>query len=129
MISGNTPAWPGSLSSTEPPRRVSANAAATSMRWLPWVLLALLALLQYRLWMGDGSLAEVWNLYQQVETQKRENRELRDRNQALEAEVVDLKQGLDAIEERAREELGMIREDETFYQIVEEPEREESARP
>jgi cell division protein FtsB len=99
------------------------------MRWLPWVLLALLALLQYRLWMGDGSLAEVWNLYQQVETQKRENRELRDRNQALEAEVVDLKQGLDAIEERAREELGMIREDETFYQIVEEPEREESARP
>lgn len=129
MIWGNTPAWPGSLSSTEPRHRVSTNAAATSMRWLPWVLLALLALLQYRLWVGDGSLAEVWDLYQQVETQKHENRELRDRNQALEAEVVDLKQGLEAIEERAREELGMVREDETFYQIVEEPEREESARP
>lgn len=81
----------------------------------------LLVLLQYKLWLGDGSLAEVWQLYQQVELQKEENHQLRERNQALEAEVQDLKQGLEAIEERAREELGMIREDETFYQIVEEP--------
>ncbi len=91
------------------------------MRWLIWLLVILLVLLQYRLWVGDGSLAEVWGLYQQVETQKAENRELRERNQALEAEVQDLKQGLDAIEERAREELGMTRDDETFYQIIEEP--------
>jgi cell division protein FtsB len=70
---------------------------------------------------GDGSLAEVWELYRQVEEQKEENRRLRERNQALDAEVLDLKQGLEAIEERAREELGMIREDESFYQIVEEP--------
>ncbi len=92
------------------------------MRVLIWLLVVLLVLLQYRLWVGDGSLAEVWDLYQQVETQKAENRELRERNQALEAEVKDLKQGLDAIEERAREELGMTRDDETFYQIIQEPE-------
>jgi cell division protein FtsB len=92
------------------------------MRPLIWLLLVLLVLLQYRLWVGDGSLAEVWDLYQQVEMQKAENSELRERNQALEAEVQDLKQGLEAIEERAREELGMTRDNETFYQIIEEPE-------
>ena len=91
------------------------------MRWLVGLLVALLLLLQYRLWIGDGSLAEVWDLYQQVETQREENQRLRERNQALEAEVEDLKQGLEAIEERAREELGMIKDDETFYQIIEEP--------
>jgi cell division protein FtsB len=89
------------------------------MRWLVWLLIGLLALLQYKLWVGDGGLAEVWNLYQQVETQQEENRQLRERNQALEAEVADLKQGLEAIEERAREELGMVRDDEIFYQIIE----------
>ncbi len=89
------------------------------MRWLIWLLLALLLVLQYRLWVGDGSLAEVWDLYQQVEAQKEENHLLRERNQALDAEVKDLKQGLEAIEERAREELGMIRDDEVFYQIIE----------
>ncbi len=91
------------------------------MRWWLWGLLILLGLLQYRLWMGDGSLAEVWRLHGQVEAQKEENERLRERNQALDAEVQDLKQGQAAIEERAREELGMIRKDETFYQIVEEP--------
>ena len=91
------------------------------MRWLIWLLVVLLVLLQYRLWVGDGSLAEVWDLYQQVELQRAENERLRERNQALEAEVKDLKQGLEAIEERAREELGMIRDGETFYQIIEDP--------
>jgi len=91
------------------------------MRLLIWLLVVLVVLLQYRLWVGDGSLAEVWDLYQQVETQKTENHELLERNQALEAEVNDLKQGLEAIEERAREELGMTRDDETFYQIIEDP--------
>ena len=91
------------------------------MRWIGWLLFALLLILQYRLWVGDGSLAEVWDLYQQVEMQRDENRKLRERNQALEAEVQDLKQGLEAIEERAREELGMIKEGETFYQIIEPP--------
>ncbi len=91
------------------------------MRWLVWLLIVLLVLLQYRLWVGDGSFAEVWDLYQQVEVQREKNQQLRERNQALEAEVQDLKQGLGAIEERAREELGMIKEGETFYQIIEEP--------
>jgi len=84
-------------------------------------LFVLLLSLQYRLWVGDGSLAEVWDLYQQVEVQRDENQSLRERNQALEAEVQDLKKGLGAIEERAREELGMIKEGETFYQIIEPP--------
>jgi cell division protein FtsB len=91
------------------------------MRWLLWLLVVLLVLLQYRLWVGDGSLAEVWSLYQQVEVQREENQRLQERNQALEAEVKDLKQGLDAIEERAREELGMIKKGESFYQIIDEP--------
>ncbi|MCG6865912.1 MAG: cell division protein FtsB [Thiogranum sp.] len=91
------------------------------MRWLLWFLVVLLVLLQYRLWVGDGSLAEVWSLYQQVEVQRAENQRLLERNQALEAEVKDLKQGLDAIEERAREELGMIKKGESFYQIIDEP--------
>jgi cell division protein FtsB len=99
------------------------------MRWLVWLLVVLVVLLQYKLWVGDGSLAEVWNLYHKVEVQKEENQQLRERNQALEAEVKDLKQGLDAIEERAREELGMIREDETFYQIIEEAPDGEDAQP
>jgi len=92
------------------------------MRWLPWLLLLVLVLLQYRIWVGGGSFAEVWDLYQQVKTQQEENQQLQERNQALEAEVDDLKQGLDAIEERAREELGMIKDDETFYHIIDEPE-------
>ncbi len=92
------------------------------MRWLPWLLLLVLVLLQYRIWVGEGSFAEVWDLYQQVKTQQTENHQLQERNQALEAEVIDLKQGLDAIEERAREELGMIKDDETFYHIIDEPE-------
>ncbi len=91
------------------------------MRWLVRVLIVLLVLLQYKLWAGDGSIADVWDLYQQVQVQKQENQVLRERNQTLEAEVDDLKQGLGAIEERAREELGMMREDETFYQIIETP--------
>ena len=91
------------------------------MRWLLWLLVVLFVLLQYKLWVGDGSLAEVWDLYRQTELQKQENQRLQERNQALEAEVEDLKQGLDSIEERAREELGMIKDDETFYHIIEDP--------
>ncbi|MGB5474487.1 MAG: cell division protein FtsB [Gammaproteobacteria bacterium] len=83
------------------------------------VLLLLLVYLQYRLWFGDGSLQEVWQLHREVEAQREENLLLRERNDALDAEVLDLQQGLDAIEERAREDLGMVKEGETFYQIVE----------
>jgi cell division protein FtsB len=82
------------------------------------ILVALLLLLQYRLWVGEGSLAEVHALKKQVESSSAELEIMRQRNNALQAEVQDLKKGLDAIEERARSELGMIREKEEFYQIV-----------
>jgi cell division protein FtsB len=81
-------------------------------------LILALALLQYRLWVGEGSLAEVSALSGQVEAQRQENHQLGERNAALAAEVADLKQGLDAVEERARSELGMIREGETFFHVV-----------
>jgi len=89
------------------------------MKWL-WVLLVVFILgLQYRLWIGENSLAELWGVKVKLEDQQAINSELQSRNDALKAEVSDLKRGLDAIEERARSELGMIKEDETFYQLVE----------
>jgi cell division protein FtsB len=89
------------------------------MNKLLLLLLLLLLYLQYQLWIGDGSLQDVWELHKEVELQRQENIELRERNAALEAEVTDLQQGLDAIEEHAREDLGMVKEGETFYQVVE----------
>ena len=88
------------------------------MNKLLLLLLMLLLYLQYQLWIGDGSLQDVWELHKEVELQRQENIELRERNAALEAEVTDLQQGLDAIEEHAREDLGMVKEGETFYQVV-----------
>jgi cell division protein FtsB len=88
------------------------------MKWLLSVLILLLVLLQYRLWFSDSSLLEVWKLQQQIEEQRVENSQLRERNAALEAEVKDLKQGMQAIEERARSELGLIKKGETFYQVI-----------
>jgi cell division protein FtsB len=85
------------------------------------VLLVILLLLQFKLWSGNGNLFEVWQLRDAIERQKIENSQLKQRNDALEAEVDDLKKGLAAIEERARKELGMIKKGETFFQIVEEP--------
>jgi cell division protein FtsB len=84
------------------------------------ILLGLILLLQYKLWLGEGSATEVMRLKNSVDQQKTENLVLKDRNGTLEAEVKDLKSGLSAIEERARMELGMIRKGETFYQVVEE---------
>lgn len=83
------------------------------------VLVMLLAWFQYRLWMDDDGFRQVRSLAVEIADQQAENERLRERNAALEAEVRDLKQGLDAVEERARTELGMIREGETFYQVVE----------
>lgn len=93
------------------------------MSVLRYLLLGLLLVLQYPLWFGSGGVPAVWRLYAQVQAQEAENTRLRERNQALIAEVMDLKHGLDAIEERARAELGMVRQGETFFQIVEEPPR------
>jgi len=83
------------------------------------VLVVLLVVLQYRFWFADGGMVEVHRLEQKVTAQRTENERLRERNRALAAEVHDLKRGLDAVEARARVELGMVRKGETFYQVVE----------
>ncbi len=83
------------------------------------LLLAMVAWLQYRLWFGSGGEREVAALHAQVRTQARDNAGLKQRNDALAAEVEDLKSGEDAVEERARSELGMIKPGETFYRVVE----------
>ena len=82
------------------------------------VLLLVLLGLQYRLWVGEGSLAEVESLRRQLVAQRAELIDLQERNAALQAEVDDLKEGLAAIEARARSELGLIREGETYFQLL-----------
>jgi cell division protein FtsB len=79
---------------------------------------ALLAMLQFRLWLGAGGLNEVAHLRQQISQQRGENELLMERNRTLAAEVADLKQGTAAIEERARTDLGMVGTGETFYQVI-----------
>jgi cell division protein FtsB len=88
------------------------------MRWVAGLLALLLVGLQLRLWSDEGGLPEVWRLEAAVAEQRSANEELAERNRALRAEVEDLKRGLDAIEERARSELGMIGEGETFFLLV-----------
>jgi cell division protein FtsB len=88
------------------------------MKWLAGALIAVVLMLQYRLWLSADGVREVSRLSDAVETQRSENGELTARNQQLIAEVGDLKAGMSAIEERARSELGMIGRNETFYQVV-----------
>lgn len=88
-------------------------------RYLAILLGLLFIVLQYDLWIGEGSLTAAWKLDKSIEVQTNQNTRLKERNQALEAEVKDLKSGLQAIEERARSELGMTKEDETFFQVIE----------
>lgn len=89
------------------------------MKTFFYVLLGILVGLQYPLWLGDGGLLSLWKLGREIDQQKAENSRLRERNLALEAEVRDLKEGVEALEERARSELGMVRRGETFYQMIE----------
>lgn len=88
------------------------------MRWLTLLFVALIALLQYSLWLGKGSWLNVWEVGKQLDKQEADNKAKEARNSALEAEVVDLKQGYDAIEERARSELGMVKDGEVFFQVL-----------
>jgi len=88
------------------------------MRILGALLAALIVLIQYPLWLGKGSWLRASDMDRHVEAQRAKNRQLETRNAALAAEVRDLKQGTEAIEERARAELGMLRPDEVFYQFV-----------
>jgi cell division protein FtsB len=89
------------------------------LRWLLIALVLILGALQYRLWVGEGSLGEITLLRRQISEQHAEIEQLKARNRALQAEVEDLKRGLEAIEERARAEMGMVKEGEVFFQIVE----------
>lgn len=91
------------------------------MKYLIVILLVLLALLQYRLWFSPGGMADVSELKAVKQEQVRENDRLRERNAALAAEVIDLKDGLEVVEERARSDMGMIKPDEVFYQIIDSP--------
>ncbi len=88
------------------------------MKLLVAILLLLLIALQYRLWFGDGSLSEVVQLSRELDIQKQRLRELEERNRLLEAQVLDLQNGLDAFEEKARNDLGMIKQGETFIQLI-----------
>jgi cell division protein FtsB len=89
------------------------------MRWLTVALLVFIGLIQYPLWLGKGGWLRVWEYDRQLEQQKEVTKGLEIRNAGLDAEVRDLKQGYDAIEERARFDLGMIKQDESFVQIPE----------
>jgi cell division protein FtsB len=89
------------------------------MKALSVALAALIVLIQYPLWFGKGSWMRVWDVDRQIKTQRDKNARLQTRNVVLEAEVRDLKQGYDAVEERARSELGMIKQDEVFFQVLE----------
>ena len=86
--------------------------------WLFVVLILARAGLQYRLWVGDGSLAQVRDLQKQIADQQGENERLLERNRILEAEVAELKKGTETVEERARHELGMVKDKETLYQLA-----------
>lgn len=85
------------------------------------VLIAIVLLLQYLLWIAEDGVRQTYALRVSIQAQTEENAVLNERNQALEADIKDMKNGLAAIEERARTEMGMIRPDETFYRILEQP--------
>ena len=88
------------------------------MRWVSLILFVLILLWQYPLWLGKGSWIKVWEIDRQLEAQKQINQQTKLRNNVLDAEVRDLKQGTEAIEERARNDLGMIKSGEVFFQVV-----------
>ncbi|MDI1361445.1 cell division protein FtsB [Methylotenera sp.] len=99
------------------------------MKALTLIFVILIALLQYPLWLGKGSWLRVWDLSRQLATQQEKNSALKARNETLDAEVRDLKSGRSAIEERARSELGMIKQDEVFYQVLDSSASAQSAQP
>ncbi len=88
------------------------------MRILLLILLSLIAIVQYSLWLGKGGWLQVWNLDRQIKAQQMANQKMKEKNEALEADVKDLKQGYAAIEERARDKLGMIKDDEIFFRVI-----------
>ncbi|MGQ8366270.1 cell division protein FtsB [Glaciecola sp. 1036] len=87
-------------------------------KWVGLVLLVLLGLLQYRLWFGKNSIADYRQMQQQIDLMQQQNAKLTQRNQLLRADIEDLESGLESMEERARNELGLIKEGETFFRII-----------
>lgn len=103
---------------------MSNSGVASALVWRPVkvlvpILLLIIILLQLKLWFGDGSILEIHEYKTRIAELKKEEKRLLERNRALEAEVMDLKKGKDAVEERARHDLGMIRKGETFFQVIE----------
>jgi cell division protein FtsB len=99
------------------------------VRWLALAFVALIVVLQYPMWLGKGGWLQVRELDRQLAAQKEANAKLKVRNDALDADVRDLKAGFEAIEERARSELGMVKQDEVFFQLRQRPESGPGARP
>ncbi len=89
------------------------------MKIIVAIIILLIIHFQYRIWLGDGSVAQIEAYQQRLDDLKKQVEEKRERNEALYAEVLDLRKGQEAIEERARDELGMIKEDETFFHVLE----------
>ena len=102
-----------------------------TLRIVAGLLLAALVVMQYRIWASPGGMREVWRLERAIEAQTEENERLAERNRTLAAEVRDLKEGKKAIEERARTDLGMVKANETFFQVVPpaQPDAPEAAAP
>ena len=99
------------------------------MRWLALAFIALIVALQYPMWLGKGGWLQVREFDRQLAAQKEANAKLKVRNDALDADVRDLKAGVEAIEERARSELGMVKQDEVFFQLRQRPESGSAERP
>jgi cell division protein FtsB len=99
------------------------------MKWLAAALALAILLLQYRIWLSDDGVRQVTGLHRAVAVQRADNEQLAERNRQLAAEVRDLKTGLDALEERARSDLGMIARNETFYQVVPPPAQQATRTP
>jgi len=117
-----------------PPAEVFRRAAITDdrtdmLKWLALILIALLIGLQIKLWVGDGGMRDLRAIRERVSEQQSENGKLKQRNDALHADVEDLKHGRDAVESRARSQLGLIRPGEVFYQVVTGPVPAASAAP
>jgi cell division protein FtsB len=87
-------------------------------KWIALILIVLLAALQYRLWFGKNSVSDYQEMQTQIETLEQQNANLRQRNQLIRADIDDLQLGIESMEERARNELGLIKEGETFYRIL-----------
>lgn len=98
---------------------MSLAPLASIMKIIIAIIILLIIHFQYRIWIGDGSVAQIEAYQQRLDVLKKQAEEKRQRNEALYAEVLDLRKGQEAIEERARDELGMIKEDETFFHVLE----------